>query len=400
MTPRCVHRFCLIGLLVLTGVVVSPGFSPGADKEVERVLALLQRQQDGAKVVRIRAEGKKFTRKGGLSEFVASYKDTIRPPEDVTVDLKQDFLLDFRGGRYRRVYQDVYDIDGKVHTWIQVFDGKKVYGSRIDVPVEQAEGLRPARMTVISGGDHVNSFNSPWWPYFLSQGFILTRSGVSKYYWHNFRPPIDAENLFVHRQEAVRGRACDILQTFPEGPKKDSVFFEYAIDREDGTVRRAILRVGGGVKDVDIHIDYRRAGERMVPTRWTNERYTAKSSKPWQTETITVTAVDLSAEVEDTRFVLTPQAGTIVKEEQYPNGPINILENKVEKTATYQADESGRLVEGELVNGEFRPYRGWFWWLIGGLLLLVLFTGLTYGRVRSRRSPAAPPGSPVNGGPS
>jgi hypothetical protein len=381
--------------------VALPEIAFGGEGDLERVLARLKRQQDAAKAVRFRVEGKRFVPKGGYSEYFGPNSpddNSIRPPQDETIEQKQDFLLDFRGGRYRRVYEDV--IDGQRGTWIDVLDGKKLYGSKIDVPIDQAEGVLPASISIVSGGDHVNIFNSPWWPYFQSQGFILTRWD-RPYYYHNFRPPIDAENVFVHRQETVRGRACDILQTFPVGPKKSAGYFEYAIDREDGSVRRAILWVGG-VKDVDIHIDYRRAGNRMVPTRWTNERYTAKARRPWNTETMTVTAIDYDPATDESRFSLTPQAGAIVKERQLRNGPITDWDQmKDERTTTYRADESGRLVEGELVNGEFRPRRRYLWWLLGGFGLLALLAGwVTYRRVRSRRSPAPGSVSAVAGGPS
>ena len=399
MTP---HRFRLLCRAGLLGLIVAalPGFAAGAESDLDRILARLQRQQEAAKAVRIRAEGTRFIPKGGYTEASGSDPGVaVRPPQDVTTPLKQDLLLDFRGGRYRHVYENnIWDERG---TWIQVFDGKKIYGSKIDVPIDQAEGLRPNMMGIISGGDQINKFILGEYPYLLSQGFILTNMDQS-YYWHNFKPAIDRENLFVHRQDTVRGRPCDILQTFPAGPKQQAHQYEYAIDREDGSVRRMIYWVWGK-KDTEIVIDYRRAGDRMIPTGWTFERFPVRSDKPWKpvpykSETMTVTAVDLDPAADDSRFGITVQPGTVVEERQYPNGPVRLDQVKTEKLTTYQADESGRLVEGELVNGEFKPRRPWLWWLVGGLvLLLVLAAGITYRRLRARRSPAAPPGPPVPG---
>ncbi len=169
-------------------------------------------------------------------------------------------------------------------------------------------------------------------------------------------------------------------------------------------MRRWVYRIGGQ-KDTEIAIDYRRAGDRMVPTRWTFERFVVRLDKPWKphawkSETMTVTAVDLDPVVDDSRFRITVQPGTVVEERRYPNGPVRLDEVQTEKVTTYRADESGRLVEGDVVNGEFRPRRPWLWWEVGGLVLLVVLgAGFTYRRARSRRSPAAPPGSPVAGGP-
>src|SRR5581483_2426104 len=106
-------------------------------------------------------------------------------------------------------------------------------------------------------------------------------------------------------------------QTFPAGPKKQEHQYEYAIDREDGSVRRMIYWVWGQ-KDTEWAIDYRRAGDRMVPTRWTFQRFPVRSDKPWKavpykSETMTVTAVDLDPVADDSRFSITVQPGTVVE---------------------------------------------------------------------------------------
>jgi hypothetical protein len=400
MTSRYVPWLCSAGLLGLVAATL-PGFAAGAESDLDRVLARLQRQQDSANAVRIRAEGKRFVPKGGYTEVAPGQDGRVRPPEDETTPLKEDWLLDFRSGRWRIVSES--DAFGRRGPWLQVFDGKKVYGSKLDVTFDEAEGVRPNRMGIISGGDHINNFLIGEYPYFLSQGFILTNMNQS-FYWHNFKPSLDRENLFVHRQETVRGRPCDIVQTYPAGPKKQEHQYEYAIDREDGSVRRWIYWTWGK-KDTEIVIDYRRAGDRMVPTGWTFQRFVVRSDKPWRpvpykSETLTVTAVDLDPVADDSRFRITVQPGTIVEERHYPNGAsVRLDEVKTERVTHYRADESGRLVEGELVNGEFRPHRPWLWWIIGGLALVAVFAaGITYRKVRARRSPAAPPGSPITGG--
>lgn len=152
-------------------------------------------------------------------------------------------------------------------------------------------------------------------------------------------------------------------------------------------------------------IDYRTSNGRMVPMRWTYQRFVVRSDKPWKavpykSETMIVTAVDLDPAADDSRFSITVKPGTIVEERRYPNGSsIRMDEVKTEKVTTYRADESGRLVEGELVNGEFQPRRPWLWWLVGVMVVLaVLAAGITYRRARGRRSPATLPGSPVTGG--
>lgn len=399
MTPRSARRFYQTGLLVLTWVLVAPGSAPGADKELERVIALIKRQQDNVKVVRIRAEGKRvINKRNDWRPPTASEVEVKKGPLSGAekIDLKQDFLLDFQGRRYRHTYEDV--IVGERGTWVQVFDGKKVIGSKIDVPIDQVEGIPVGSMSIYSGGDRIDSFLSQWWPYFASQGFILTNCD-HHYYWHNIRPPIDAENLFILGSVGVDGRACDVVRTFPVGPKPSAQFYEYAIDREDGSVRRMTLWVEGGKsKSVEIRLGYRRDGDRVVPTQWTHERFRSGFKEPYLTETMTVTRVEHSPAVDDGMFRLTAKPGTIVKEQEYPNGPINLLEIKVQKTTTYQADESGQLIEGEVVNGEFRPRPSFLWWLFGGVGLTVLCAGAVAYRARSRRPPPPHAGSPSKGG--
>lgn len=398
MTPRRVAVLYGAGLCALIGGLALPQRASGVESDLERVLAHLRRQQDATKVVHFRVEGKRVVAKGRESESFGPAKPgdkSPRPPQDTVTELKHDFLFDFPGRRFRRIYQDV--IDDKPGTWIQVFDGKKSYGSKIDVPIEQAEGLRPEKMSIIAGGDKVQLFNSWYWPYFLSQGFILTRMDHA-FYWHDFRPTIDAENVFVHRHDTLRGRACYVLQPFPVGPKQSAHLYEYVIDREDGSVRRMTHWIGGK-KKLEIVIDYHRADDRVIPTRWTNEWFEPEGGKLWRSETMTVLAADQYLTADDSRFGLTAQAGAIVKEYQFPNGQTNLLKNKVEKSSTYQADESGRLIEGELVDGKFRPRRRWLWWLVSGVAAVALLVGMmAYRRVRSRKVPTAAAGAPSEGG--
>ena len=137
-----------------------------------------QKQQEGVRAVRIRAEGKRFIPKGGYTEAGGPEPDgKVRPPEDEATPLKEDLLLDFRSGRWRIVSES--DGFGRRGPWLQVFDGKKVYGSKLNVPFDQAEGFRPNRMGIISGGDQINKFIPGEYPYFLSQGFILTNMDQS-----------------------------------------------------------------------------------------------------------------------------------------------------------------------------------------------------------------------------
>lgn len=383
MTRTGRRAVSLVGASLVIPFVAPLALSHGPQGDLDRAVSHLRRQQDQTKVVRIRAEGDRVIVRGAYSDLALGPPEKLpRPPEDEHTELKQDFLLDFHGRRYRRAYQEIQA--GKLASWVQVFDGKKTYGSKIDLPIERAADVRPTRMSIISGGDKVNWFTSEWWPYFMSQGFILTAAD-RHYYWHDIRPPLDRENLFMRGSENAGGRTCEVLRTFPLGSKQNAQDFEYAIDQEDGSVRRMTLRIGEK-KEAEIRMSYRRAGERMVPVRWVNEWASTRSQKVWRSETMKVTAVEYASAVDDQTWTLMAEPGTIVQERQYPSGPINILDNKVEKTTTYQADDSGRFVEGEVVGGTFRPRRPYLWWAAGGVVLLALLVG--WG-LRRRAKPLA-----------
>lgn len=398
MTGATRPRRSFWGLLAVLIAVAFARPADGADTDLDRVLAALKRRQDQATVIRIRAEGTLFVPRGsGTAQFgnatLRLPTDAVSPPNDIKIEKKQDFLIDYPNRRFRQLYSE--NQDGKFESWILAYDGEKSYGTKIDIPIDQADGLRPSKMSINSGGKHIEFFNSFEWPYFLSQGFILTKQG-QKYYWSDLRVPIEPEEIYLFGRETFGGQACAVLRTFPIGQKGSESCNEYRVAIDDGAVRQTTFLVGGK-KKFEITIDYRWEGDRLAPTRWTHESFAAKSPKVAKWESFTVTRVEFDPPVSNGTFTLTPEAGTVVKEKQFPDewDQYTFVPEKDAKTRVYRADESGRLVEGELVGGEFKPRRRYLWWVIGGGIGLLVLTavGIVY-RTRRRRTTPFPAGPP------
>ncbi|MDB5311539.1 MAG: hypothetical protein JWO38_5741 [Gemmataceae bacterium] len=371
-----------VSIVVLVGSVMASTAS-GVEDDLDRTLAQLRRHQEGVKTVRLRAQGMRLVVKGGKTARFGPSTSGIKgpnPPVDEITELKQDFLLDFARLRYRHAYE--VKLNNKLESWVQVFDGEKIYGAKIDVPIDQIDDIRPATMSIISGGDKVNYYNSDWWPFFLCQGFILSNFD-QRYYNHDFKPLIDKSGLFYRRQSQIRDRLCGVIQTFPAGSKESSHQFEYTIDKDTGVVLRQVELIGGN-RHVQIDIEYSGFDGRPIPKGWMNESFVSGSSRPWKSESLTVTAVELNAEFPDAIYHLIPQPGTVVTEQRFPSGPIEMLKNAAEKKTIYQADESGRLVEGDVVNGEFHPKHTYLWWWISGGAVLIVLVGWGVYRRRSR----------------
>jgi hypothetical protein len=384
MTPRRVRALVWLGLFGLAVCLALPETALGGEGDLDRIVANLQRRQEQVTRFRLRAEGTRFVPKGAESDnFLPPTPGdkSVRPPADEVTELKQEFALDYATRRYRHAYQEVWD--GKLESWIRVFDGAKIYGSKLDIPIDEMAGARPGSMSIISGGEQRFLFISSWWPYFMSQGYILT-SLRQAYRDHDLRVPIDRENLFVVRQDVFRGQLCDIVRTFPEGPKKTEAYYEYALARDDAAVRRMTHWLGDR-KVIEITIDYTTRYGRSVPTAWVNEWYGGKTRRVWKSEKLQVKVCEINPPLGDELFVLTPRAGAIVKGREAPSGPVMATKDDKETVRYYQADEEGRLIEGDLIDGQFRPRTWYFWWWIGGASVLVLVAGFVYRRVRSGR---------------
>ena len=84
-----------------------------------------------------------------------------------------------------------------------------------------------------------------------------------------------------------------------------------------------------GQKDTEIVIDYRRTGDRMVPTRWTYSRFPVALRQALEAGALQVGNHDRDGggprpRGRRLRFSITVQPGTIVEERQYPNGPVRL----------------------------------------------------------------------------
>lgn len=386
----------VIGFL-LVAAVVAPGPAAG-DTDLDRVVANLQKRQEQVTGFRVRVEGTRFVPKGGETDHAPPMhadQPPVWPLTDQTTELKQEFTLDFAAKKHRLLYEE--RCGDKFDSWIRVLNGGKLYGSKLDIPIDQMAGVRPESMSIVSGGEQVHIYTSRWWPYFMSHGYVLT-SLTQPYRTHDPRVPIDRENLFVHRQEVFRGQPCDILRTFPSGPKKAEQFYEYAIGRDDAVVRRMTHWLGDR-KVIEMTIDYARAGGRPVPTGWVNEWYADTTRRVWMSEKLQVKVCEPNPALSDESFTLTPKPGAVVKGREATSGPVRSAKDTAETVRYYQADEAGRLVEGELVDGQFRPRkRSVWWWVGGGGLLAVLAAALVYRRIRSGGRPAADPPPNATGG--
>ena len=373
----------------------APGQPPQPNAELARLLDQMEQRQKKAGIIRVKAEGTRFVPKGAFSERSGPPKEPtekkIDPPTDETTELRQDIIFDFVGQRYRRQYSE--KLGNKFDSWVGVYDGKKSYGAKADLPIEQLDSFKPSDLSVTSGAGKANIFNSSWWPYLVSTGFVITHHR-KPYFMSEFAIPLDKENLFVHGQGAADGVPCVILRTFPFGPKGQERFLEYAVGRNDGAVRRLTDWRPGPRKDIEITINYRKSGDRLAPVSWVNEWYQPQGTmRLYQSEKMTVTLFEVGDELAD-RFTLTPAVGASIRERQYPED-IQIIRQKDEKIAHYRVDESGRWVEGEVIDGEFKPHRNFLWWVGGGLVAVLL---CVLGWRFCRRRPPTSPASPETGG--
>jgi hypothetical protein len=354
----------------------------------------MKTRQKQAGIIRIKAEGTRFKPRGADSDRLPpnapGAKETI-PAQDETTELRQDFTFDFVGQRYRHQYSE--KLGTLFDSWVQVNDGKKIYGSKVDVPIEELDAFRPTDLSVVVGGGKANIFTSSWWPYLMSAGCILT-DRRRPYYLTEFVFPIDDENIFIHGPATADGVPCWIVRVFPYGPKGQERFLEYAIGRNDGAVRRCTDWSPGPRKDIEITISYRKSGEQLVPTSWTNEWYQS-GGKPrlYQAEKMKVVLYQ-AGDVPTDRFILTPEVGASIRERQYPKD-IQVIRPEDEKVAHYRVDESGNWVEGSLVDGEFQAHRRWVWWSCG-LSLLAVFGVM--GWRHTRRQSLGTSGNPQTGG--
>ncbi len=374
---------------IALSVLLAVGQPPQPNPELTRILDLMERRQKQAGIIRIKAEGTRFRPKGAETEQTQSHHRSgteLVPPQDELTELRQNITFDFVGQRYRRLYSEKRG--SQLDSWIGIYDGKKSYGSKADLPIEQLESFNPSDMSVTSGAGQGNIFHSGWWPYLISAGFIMTQAR-QPYYMSEFSLPLDRENLFVHGQAIVHGVPCLILRMFPYGPKGREQFFEYAVGRNDGAVRR-MTDWRPGRKDLEITISYRKIGDRLAPTRWVNLWYQSQSpGRLYQSEKMTVTEFETGDELAEP-FTLTPATGAAIRERQYAEN-LKVIREKDEKVVHYQVDESGRWVAGEWIDGEFIPHRRVLGWWIGGGLLVVVMGLLSWRSVRRRTRAATNP---------
>ncbi len=375
-----------LGLFAAGAAGLAPaGAQPAEGAELRRILDLMERRQRQAGIIRIKAEGERFIPKGGHTDFFPPSPDAngeISPPQDESTELRQDVTFDFVGQRYRQQYSE--RLGAKFDSWVCVFDGEKNYGSKADLPVEELDNFKPSDLSVVIGGGRANRFNADWWPYLMSAGFILSAER-KPFHLSDFAIPLDRENLFLHARETADGVTCSVIRVFPTGPKGQERFYEYAVGRDDGAVRRCTSWAPGPRKELEIRIGYRKVDDRPVPTGWVTEWHQSRGAiRLYKSDKMKVTTY----EVDDglaTRFTLTPAVGARIAQRQYPEG-IQIIRPSDEKVTHYTVDESGELVAGEIRDGAFVPNRTWGWWAAGAVLLVV--GGVLARRLR-RSSPSS-----------
>jgi hypothetical protein len=381
-------------LLALGAVPLPPAGAqpPGPDAELTRILDLMEQRQKQAGIIRIKAEGERFMPKGGRSEFFGPgvLSEPVAPPRDERTELRQDYTFDFAGQRYRR--QSSERLGTRFDSSVQVYDGKKTYGVKPDLPIEQLDlDFRPTYLSVAIGLPRLNIFNFEDWAYLMSAGFIIS-ADRRPYFKNEFALPLDRDNLFVHGQATADGVACVVLRTYPSGPKGNEEFREFAVGRSDGAVRRCTHWLPGPRKYGEVRIRYRAYGERLGPASWTTE-WLQKSdpTRAWKSEAMKVVLFEAGDALAE-RFTLAPAAGADIEETKYPE-----TERAGDETvARYKADDSGNWVQGEVIAGESKPNRTWVWWVGGGVVLSIVL-GLLSRRLFRRRSPDGPASSPTGG---
>src|SRR5262245_35082763 len=101
----------VVGLWGLAAAVAlatpAAGQPPQPNAELTRILDLMEKRQKQAGIIRVKAEGTRFTPKGAASEMFPSgdpAQKGPRPGQDEITELRQDIIFDFAGQRYRRQY--------------------------------------------------------------------------------------------------------------------------------------------------------------------------------------------------------------------------------------------------------------------------------------------------------
>jgi hypothetical protein len=363
---------CACVLLLSAAGLSAPAGAQPPNPELTRILDLMEARQKQAGIVRIKAEGTRLVPKGARSERFPVYPgEAVKtdPPSDETTELRQDMTFDFQTPRYRQLKSE--KLNSGFSSWLGVADGKKRYGVKSELGIEELDASRPSDIGATIGGGKANIFNWDMWPYFVSAGFPITRER-QPYHLDAFALPLDRENLFLHGRQTVDGVACVTLRTFPYGQKGAEQFFEYAVGRDDGAVRK-LIDWRSGRNDGQITITYRPVAERVVPTGWVSDWHQPRGvNRLFQREQMTVKATERGSELAS-RFALVPADGARVTEKQYPPDA-EVLRPGDEKVAQYRVDPSGDWVKVSADGRDLRSNRTLLWLALvaaGGVCVFV-----------------------------
>jgi hypothetical protein len=393
---------CACVLLLSAAGLSAPAGAQPPNPELTRILDLMEARQKQAGIVRIKAEGTRLVPKGAETAFYGpalSMREPgkLRPPEDQITTVKEDFTFDYRTPRWR---MQRYEKTGtEVESWVKTFDGKKLFSvSGEGRDLSALADYQPTSLTTLVGVEKLENFVAVWWPYFVSQGYILS-SHRRPYHWGDYAHVIDREELYLHGTNTVEGIPCAVLRQFPYGPKDSCRYCEYFVARADGAVQRMTewhekTSADSGkrttTKGVEISIEYDRRNGQARPIAWTSNLwfYHENVYKFRHNYKLKVRAEDVPLAPPEV-FQISPAADARIVERQYASSADAMREGQ-SKTSHFTVDQSGEWVPTAADGMRLSSFRYPFLWAVSlGCLVLCVILWRFYRKQRSPQSGGA-----------